>query len=1403
MPSLRNPLLPPPMSSTNLANPNNNNMSTTTISSGIPHPLMTQKPLSQNNSIINTNNSNSNNNTPTNIINQTTANSSSSSSHQNPILTATSNQQQQQQHTNQNTLLTTSLPSLTPNISNSTSSSSAFPNPPLLNSNSNSLINNNNNNNNNLGNITNNNNAVNNNNGGNNNNTNNQNQSQTQSQSQPQNQSQSQPQNQNQNTNPPPPQQEDSVRHAVKFENALEFLDQVKNQFQNQNQTYTQFLDVMKDFKLHKIDTPGVIIKVSELFKGHNNLIEGFNTFLPLGYKITVPVEQTNHKQPEFDHARGYVKKIKSRFADQPETYKQFLEILHAFHREQHTIKEVYGQVAQLFKDHSDLLDEFTQFLPDPVPSKNSGNVGGAHLNQAGGTSGGNAAANQAGGAPTKKKKEKTGGAAVTGEKKARGSRKSANQPSSAHPFSGKGTAGEGGNKASQSTPSTGNTNSGSLNTGELDIKPGGVGAKGGAVGGSMIEEDSFKQINFFYKIKKKLHNVKLYNDFLKCLHLFTLQIITRGELIMLVKDILEPHKQEWERFKALMGYYDGDMPDEYDFGANASESEMESDDNTVNGSHTTESSAMGSGGNSHYNEGGGSGGVSGSNVNGRESSSSTVVREEKTKDVSEIDLGVCKRFGPSYRELPKNVNRGVSNKLPGDLSGVLNEKYVSSPTGTEDFGGTGSRKNHSEELLFKCEDDRYELDLVIEQNSSTIKVLEPVLKRLQELPEEESKKHKWEGELSVLNVRAIERVYGSKGPDVVEGILNNPIAAIPLVLKRLKQKDYEWRKARREWNKIWREVAEKNYQRSLDHQGIYFKQSEKKILNPKVLMAEIKKEGVGKRRDGRRREEEREIDLKWDMGRRELMRDINSLITNAAEKVNMNKNDREKLDVFLEHFVSEFFFLKDDSSDSNANGTNKDNNDNNNKAEEKMEVDEGEGSSNSKKIESIVEPIQRGNSGGGGGGGVKSTSNNAVGSNGKIGRRSQFYGSVTFYTFFRFYQIMYLRLAKISVLEQDAQQTKWLPSLLASSTASISPSSASNYTSTSYSDSMKEDPNSNNNNNNNNINEIKNKEDKDKENKEKDKEEGTSSKYNWLITSVYGLLEGSLDINKFEDDVRDKFGIGGFILFTLDKLIITLAKQLQVLISDEVCVKLVALYKYEQSKTVSEKDNSNNTTTNTNNSTSTSTSTSSVNSGSVNSGGINEENSFRANVMGLLGDEKCFNFEYNETNGEFGIGMVEGKRDGRRFVDLSWNKEKWSEYVESWVRSEVSDIDVVRNMVFLVRNKKKNLMKERIEQCTIQNNLECKICLSTYRLFYVEETEDFMSCKKVQKSKESQNNKMEEDNNTKPSEEEEEEPRGGGVGGGGEKMRKREERYREWLKNRLEKIDKDFPSGTTSKSSE
>ena len=72
----------------------------------------------------------------------------------------------------------------------------------------------------------------------------------------------------------------------LRVEDALLYLDDVKHEFRDRPAIYNEFLAIMKNFKTQEVDTPGVIERVSRLFRGYNNLILGFNTFLPEGYKI-------------------------------------------------------------------------------------------------------------------------------------------------------------------------------------------------------------------------------------------------------------------------------------------------------------------------------------------------------------------------------------------------------------------------------------------------------------------------------------------------------------------------------------------------------------------------------------------------------------------------------------------------------------------------------------------------------------------------------------------------------------------------------------------------------------------------------------------------------------------------------------------------------------------------------------------------------------------------------------------------------------------------------------------------------------------------------------------------------------------------------------------------------------
>jgi len=70
----------------------------------------------------------------------------------------------------------------------------------------------------------------------------------------------------------------------------------------------------------------------------------------------------------EFDHAIDYVMKVQNRFPGVGDTtFKSFLDILHSYQNEQHSLPKILEQVSNLFKDHPDLLKDFTQFLPSDI----------------------------------------------------------------------------------------------------------------------------------------------------------------------------------------------------------------------------------------------------------------------------------------------------------------------------------------------------------------------------------------------------------------------------------------------------------------------------------------------------------------------------------------------------------------------------------------------------------------------------------------------------------------------------------------------------------------------------------------------------------------------------------------------------------------------------------------------------------------------------------------------------------------------------------------------------------------------------------------------------------------------------------------------------------------------------
>mmetsp|Transcript_9458 Transcript_9458/g.27270 ORF Transcript_9458/g.27270 Transcript_9458/m.27270 type:complete len:103 (+) Transcript_9458:185-493(+) len=75
-------------------------------------------------------------------------------------------------------------------------------------------------------------------------------------------------------------------QHAQTANDALVYVRTVKLRFSgDQSHVYEAFLDIMRDFKSGRYDTTDVVKRIKKLLKGHEDLLDGFNCFLPDAYK--------------------------------------------------------------------------------------------------------------------------------------------------------------------------------------------------------------------------------------------------------------------------------------------------------------------------------------------------------------------------------------------------------------------------------------------------------------------------------------------------------------------------------------------------------------------------------------------------------------------------------------------------------------------------------------------------------------------------------------------------------------------------------------------------------------------------------------------------------------------------------------------------------------------------------------------------------------------------------------------------------------------------------------------------------------------------------------------------------------------------------------------------------------
>jgi len=959
----------------------------------------------------------------------------------------------------------------------------------------------------------------------------------------------------------------------LKVEDALSYLDQVKFKFGNQPQVYNDFLDIMKEFKSQSIDTPGVISRVSMLFKGHPELIVGFNTFLPPGYKIEVQTNEaqptslpghahlqsifqtivhtphgihmmgaqgmmgpaitnsttplpvrplTAHQQPtkyqvktvnevstpsippprtenvtavfscpptitgvsipqpittlpinaanqstapmpssiptlpsqptppqsnanqqpvEFNHAINYVNKIKNRFQGQPDVYKQFLEILHTYQKDQRAIKEgstpksmlteteVYAQVSRLFQNQEDLLAEFGQFLPEAT---NDNSTEAIIVSSKGLVNDHTSATKRT----TKPSLMPVKAMERSIEPHKRPMQSGRMQPPAKKP-----------------------------RLGVLkDV--------------SLAEAAKYGTLNeyaFFDRVRKALKNGEVYENFVRCLVLYNKEIVTRTEIVQLVTPFLNKSPELLRWFKEFVGLKD-----------NIAQS------NITGFKDTTTSHSV--------------------SLEPTPPQPMVQPRHERLPGdtAMEIDYASCKRLGASYCALPRNflqpkcTGRGVGNTLCKE---VLNDTWVSFPSWSEDSQFVSSRKTQYEENIYRTEDERFEFDVVLETNRDTVKVLECVQKKMSRMPPEEAARYKLDdglgGTSPTIHQRAIRRIYGDKSADIIDGLKRNPVVAVPLVLRRLKAKDQEWREVQKQYNKIWREQNEKYYLKSLDHQGIIFKQNDIRGIRSKSLLNEIEtlfdeahenEEQSGQSFSGPH--------LTLQYKDKSMLDDATQLlIYHVKRQTGIHKEDKQKIKVLLRQNLPDIFYhTKIDMSDEEDDDDEEEEEDEEDEEKKEKKKERGTPKDIDIKYEDVQDEMKL----------------NKVPTHIKGVSPDDEYTLImsnnNWYIFFRLHNILVDRLGKmydqavlINSEENDANNERKESTAAALRLRPKNGLSPSEY-------------------------------------------------YPAFLDMVKSVLDGNMDSIAYEDTLREMFGIHAFTAFTLDKVIANAVRQLQQLVSDDTC---------------------------------------------------------------------------------------------------------------------------------------------------------------------------------------------------------------------------------------------------------
>uniref|UniRef100_A0A914YWU4 Histone deacetylase interacting domain-containing protein n=1 Tax=Panagrolaimus superbus TaxID=310955 RepID=A0A914YWU4_9BILA len=626
---------------------------------------------------------------------------------------------------------------------------------------------------------------------------------------------------------------EQDPNRSARQRDAVDYLEEVKRKFDTK--TYNNFLEVMKGFKMKNMDTLGVIRQICYLFSTDTSLIDGFNNFLPQGYDIShdgryvrirdpqgqihnvdimqnpeissdfpigeegpstsaptvlppqlqpfitpsqflpshpqlqQPQQQQPQQQQLFLHpqllqqqlpqqqelsrenAVSFLQGLRERIP--PEKYEKFLIIIKENEKmDLEGTALMFQKVAHLFESDENLLLGFSDFLPDIKHW--------CHLEHIKRQICENTILNKDyyQDLELKFRKYSTEG-------------KFASEPS-----------------ASASSAATAAVNEGEGDNDEIQLtnyiplrtKP--INNLIHIVKSAMTDE-----YVFFNKLREAIDDDKIFDNFVRCLRLYTNSLISRDELFSITIPFFRGLPLLQREFKRIMGYSEYiqyPIPNHEIVGQGGVDLHMK----------------------------------------------------------SELDFTTLKCNGRSYRLLPEKYRHPKCSGRTVLCREVLNDNWAIFPSWqSEETTRVSIKKSSFEEFLHRTEDERFEIDILIQVNTEAMTALERI-RRLASMDPRFEVGENYECGSKTFMIRAIRRAYGEHGARVLEALKKNPLLVATTVLNRLKIKQREWKNMENAFKLVWEDQARKYYQKMTDMRIAKVKRSDNKKLKGSYVFSVVQK---------------------------------------------------------------------------------------------------------------------------------------------------------------------------------------------------------------------------------------------------------------------------------------------------------------------------------------------------------------------------------------------------------------------------------------------------------------------------------------------------------------------------------------------------------------------------------